>query len=180
MKHRYLIALGSNRRHVRHGRPERVLAAALAALDGKGLKLDAAAPVERSAPIGPSLRRYANGAALVRSKLDPAQLLARLKRIERHFGRRSGGQHWSARVLDLDIVLWSGGAWASRGLTVPHTAFRGRNFVLAPACRIAADWRDPITGLTLRQLKARLTRPRSTPKRTSGRALSSVGRATDF
>ena len=164
MRQRYLIALGSNMRHVRHGSPERVLAAALAALERKGVKVLAAAPVIRSAPLGPSRRRYANGAALIGTKLDPAELLDLLKAVERRFGRTRGGQRWASRVLDLDIVLWSGGAWSSPGLTVPHAAFRQRTFVLVPALAIAPDWRDPLTALSLRQLHARLTRPRPLPR----------------
>jgi 2-amino-4-hydroxy-6-hydroxymethyldihydropteridine diphosphokinase len=161
---RYLIALGSNVRHPRHGRPERVLAAALAELERQGIAVERAAPAMASAPIGPSLRRYANGAAMVRSKLKPPALLALLKAVERHFGRQTRGQRWTSRVLDLDIVLWSGGPWSSPGLTVPHIAFRDRDFVLRPAIAIAPDWRDPITGLSLRHLHARLTRPRPVPR----------------
>lgn len=164
MRQRYLIALGSNMRHVCHGPPERVLTAALAALERKGVKVLAAAPVIRSAPLGPSRRRYANGAALIGTKLDPAELLDLLKAVERRFGRTRGGQRWASRVLDLDIVLWSGGAWSSPGLTVPHAAFRQRTFVLVPALAIAPDWRDPLTALSLRQLHARLTRPRPLPR----------------
>ena len=164
MKQRYLIALGSNQRHHRHGRPEQVLEAALHTLGRGGLKVLEAVPVIRSAPLGPSRRRYANGAALIKTRLDPVELLDQLKAIEAAFGRRNSGQRWTARVLDLDIVLWSGGAWSSPGLTVPHLAFRTRDFVLGPAARIAPQWRDPITGLTLRQLRTRLTRPRPAPR----------------
>lgn len=154
----YLIALGSNVRHARFGAPERVLGAAVAALAGAGM-VEQVAPVIRSAPVGPSLRRYANGALLLRSDLAPPVLLGALKAIERDFGRRRG-QRWGSRVLDLDIVLWSGGAWRSRGLQVPHAAFRARDFVLRPARAIAPLWRDPATGFTLRQLHTRLTAPR--------------------
>ena len=128
-----------------------------------GLTIEAASPWLSSAPLGPSLRRYANGAALIRTRLAPPDLLALLKGIERDFGRRTRGQRWSTRVLDLDIVLWSGGPWASPGLTIPHIAFRQRSFVLRPALDLCPDWRDPLTGLTLRHLHARLTRPRSVP-----------------
>ena len=159
MHQRYLIALGSNVRHHRHGLPEAVLAAALTELTQRGLTVLRAAPILRSAAVGPSLRRYANGAALIETGLDPEALLAALKSIERGFGRRSGGQRWTSRVLDLDIVLWSGGPWASADLFVPHPLFRARQFVLKPAAAIAPDWRDPLTGLTLRQLAARLVRP---------------------
>src|SRR5690606_12576186 len=102
--------------------------------------------------------RYANSAAVIETDLGPSYVLARLKRLEREFGRSTRGQRWSSRVLDLDIVLWSGGPFAVSHLTVPHRLFRERDFVLAPAVRIAHEWRDPITGLTVRQLRARLTR----------------------
>ena len=160
---RYLIALGSNRGHHRHGRPPAVLAAALAALAGHGIVVERASPIIASAPLGPSLRRYANAAAVVRTSLGPAALLDRLKHLEQLFGRRPGGQRWAARVLDLDIVLWDGGMHESPGLTIPHPAFRQRHFVLTPAVHIAPGWRDPCTGLTLRHLSARLTRRQTPP-----------------
>ena len=161
LRHLYLIALGSNLRHARFGSPGRVLVAALERLEVEGVELVAAAPTIETDPVGPSIRRYANSAAVIATDLAPPGLLALLKRIERAFGRRPGGQRWRARVLDLDIVLWSGGAWACDELTIPHPQFRRRGFVLAPAAHIAPDWRDPLTGLTLRQLHARLTRPRA-------------------
>jgi 2-amino-4-hydroxy-6-hydroxymethyldihydropteridine diphosphokinase len=161
--HHYLIALGSNVRHARHGAPRAVLRAALVALEEEGLSVVAAAPVIATAPFGPSRRRYANGAALVETALEPDALLARLKRIEHRFGRRAGGKRWGARVLDLDVILWSGGMWGTPGLVVPHAGFRERGFVLRPAAALAPDWRDPVGGLTLRQLLARLTRPRPLP-----------------
>jgi len=136
-----------------------VLAAALERLGRDGVKVLATAPVLLTDPIGPSLRRYANSAALIETALDPPALLALAKRVEREFGRRTGGQRWTSRVLDLDVVLWSGGCFAGPGLVVPHRLFRARAFVLDPAVRIAPRWRDPVTGLTVRQLHARLTRP---------------------
>ena len=166
--HRYLIALGSNRRHARFGAPRRVLSAALERLEAEGVRVIAAAPAIATAPIGPSSRRYANSAAVIETALEPEALLALLKRIERAFGRRPGGQRWRARVLDLDLVLWSGGAYASAALTIPHPLFRERDFVLTPADAIAPAWRDPLTGRTVRQLRARLTGSRPLPKRSAG------------
>jgi 2-amino-4-hydroxy-6-hydroxymethyldihydropteridine diphosphokinase len=112
-----------------------------------------------SSPIGPGKRRYANAVALLESKLSPPELLVALKQIERAYGRRPG-KRWGDRPLDLDIITWSGGIWASPGLTIPHTEFRKRRFVLAPLSEIAPDWRDPVTNLTTRQLLARLDQKR--------------------
>ncbi|MFM5924545.1 MAG: 2-amino-4-hydroxy-6-hydroxymethyldihydropteridine diphosphokinase [Novosphingobium sp.] len=144
--------------------PERVLAAALDALRGEGVKIRVVSPTLHSAPLGPSRRRYANAAAVIEANRGPDALLDLLKGVERRFGRRAGGQRWGSRVLDLDIVLWDGGAWSTPGLTIPHVAFRCRGFVLAPATAVAPRWRDPVTGLSLRQLHARLTRPRRVPR----------------
>lgn len=167
-RHRYLVALGSNRPHAAHGAPRRVLAAALDALDHGKLEVLAASRVMESAALGPSRRRYANAVALVRSKRAPDDLLRKLQKIERRFGRRRTGQEWGARVLDLDIVLWNGGPFAhddgEGSLVIPHPAFRERRFVLDPAAAIAGDWRDPLTGLSIRQLRARLTKPRPAPR----------------
>lgn len=159
-QHRYLIALGSNIRHPRHGGPPAVLRAALARLDRKRVRVEAASAIIASAPLGPSRRRYANAVAIVRTRMKPERLLARLQRLEAKFGRRRAGAPWRARVLDLDIVLWSGGAFASSDLVIPHPLFRQRAFVLRPALDIAADWRDPLSGRTIRHLTTRLTRPR--------------------
>lgn len=160
MTARYLIALGGNVRHPRHGSPPRVLRAALAALAAEpDIALEAASPIVASAPLGPSRRRYANAAAIVASTLAPPRLLARLHAIEQRFARRRRGRRWAARTLDLDIVLWSEGPWASPGLIVPHPAFRERRFVLAPALAIARTWHDPLTGHTIAHLAVRLRRP---------------------
>lgn len=151
----YLIALGSNRPG-HHGSPARTLRAAAACLPGR---VTALSSIIASDPVGPSIRRYANAALVLVTPLDPPMLLAALKRIEGAFGRRRG-RRWGTRALDLDIVLWSGGGYASPGLTIPHPAFRSRDFVLGPASGIAAHWRDPVTGRTIRQLRARLARAR--------------------
>ncbi len=155
----YAIGLGSNRRHPRFGDPRRVLMAALAAIEAQDIEPVDASPIIASAPLGPSRRRYANAAVLVASPLSPPEMLARLKSIEAAFGRRTG-QRWSARTLDLDILLWSGGTWGDGALTIPHPAMTQRDFVLGPLAVIAADWRHPIAARSVRQLAAHLRRPK--------------------
>ena len=153
--HRYVIALGSNMRVPGIGAPRAVLPKALERLADRGVEVEIASRLRASHPVGPSLRTYANGAAIVSARLDPPAMLALLQSVESEFGRDRRGARWRARSLDLDIVLWSGGAWFSPDLVIPHLLFRERDFVLRPAAEIAPDWRDPVTGLTLRQLAAR-------------------------
>lgn len=158
----YAIAIGSNRRG-RAGSPRRVVAAAIAALPGAV----AASRIIDTAPLGPSIRRYANAVALIESDLMPDALLDMLQGMERAAGRRAG-QRWGARVLDLDIILWSGGSYAAPGIMVPHPHFRTRVFVLAPLTEIVPGWRDPVTRLTVRQLAARLTARAHAPSPRAG------------
>lgn len=178
-----LIALGSNKPHPRHGSPTRVVAAVVAALAAEGLGIVAVSRTRITAPVGPSQRSYANAAVAVTGAPPLPQLLRLLKRIEADFGRRRS-RRWAARVLDLDII-GAGDAvlparlhWRSarRGLAVPHRALAERRFVLDPLADIAPGWRHPMLGATVRQLRARARRP----KAVAGRALSSIGRATDF
>jgi 2-amino-4-hydroxy-6-hydroxymethyldihydropteridine diphosphokinase len=152
----YAVALGSNRRHGVHGAPVGVVRAAAAALGASAdMGLERLSTVRATPAIGPAGRGFANAAALLSSPLGPAELLARLKQMERAFGRRPG-RRWGPRVLDLDIVLWSEGPFGGNGLTVPHPAFRSRRFVLDPLLDLVPSWRDPVTGLTVRHLHARL------------------------
>jgi 2-amino-4-hydroxy-6-hydroxymethyldihydropteridine diphosphokinase len=149
----YAIALGSNRRG-RDGSPAATLRAAAAALGAARISR-----IRSTAALGPAGRGFANAVAVVESALDPGDLLDELKAVERAFGRRPG-RRWGPRVLDLDIILWSGGAWAEPGLIVPHPEFRARRFVLEPLAELVPSWRDPVSGATVRQLRARLGRGR--------------------
>jgi 2-amino-4-hydroxy-6-hydroxymethyldihydropteridine diphosphokinase len=152
----YAIAIGSNRPHGRHGRPAGVVEAAIARLDEEFGLFDAS-PIVLNAAHGGAGRDFANAVALVESALEPLEMLRHLKRIERDFGRRRG-RRWGPRVLDLDIVLWSGGKFRSHRLTVPHPQLAKRSFVLGPLEAIAPAWR--VGSVTVRHLAQRLARTR--------------------
>jgi 2-amino-4-hydroxy-6-hydroxymethyldihydropteridine diphosphokinase len=134
-----------------------VVEAAIARLDEKFGLFDAS-PIILNAAHGGAGRDFANAVALVESNLEPLDMLTALKAIEREFGRRRG-KRWGPRVLDLDIVLWSGGRFRSRSLAVPHRELDRRSFVLGPLAAIAPNWR--VRGaLTARHLAERLARRR--------------------
>jgi 2-amino-4-hydroxy-6-hydroxymethyldihydropteridine diphosphokinase len=152
--HLYAIAIGSNRPHGRHGRPPQVVEAAIARLDADFSLFDAS-PILLNPAHGPAGRDFANAVALIESDMQPPAMLARLKRIERDFGRRSS-RRWGPRVLDLDIALWSGGKFRSRRLIIPHPHLARRSFVLQPLAAIAPSW--GVGSSTIRQMAARLAR----------------------
>ena len=155
--HLYAIALGSNRRHGRFGRPAGVIEAAIARLDSEFDLFDAS-PIVLNKAVGGAGRDFANAVALVTSRLDPPAMLKKLKSMEREFGRRSG-RRWGERVLDLDLATWDGGIFRSRGLTIPHPHLAQRDFVLGPLASIAPHWR--FAGpLSARHLLSRLGKRR--------------------
>ena len=155
--HLYAVAIGSNRRHGRFGLPAAVVEAAIARLDADFDLFDAA-PIILNKAVGGAGRDFANSVALVSSDLEPAAMLAALKRIEREFGRRPG-RRWGERVLDLDLAGWDGGRFRGRGLTIPHPRLAERDFVLGPLAAIAPEWR--IAGpLSVRHLLSRLGKRR--------------------
>ena len=149
----YAIALGSNRRS-RYGSPIETLRAAADALNVERLS-----SIRSTRALGPAGRGFANAAAILTSRLSPPELLAQLKQVEADFGRR-GGRRWGPRILDLDIILWSEGAWEGASIVVPHPEFRARRFVLDPLSELVPAWRDPVTGATVRQLLHRLRKAR--------------------
>jgi 2-amino-4-hydroxy-6-hydroxymethyldihydropteridine diphosphokinase len=137
--HLYAIAIGSNRRHGRYGRPAGVVESAIARLDADFGLFDAS-PIILNKAIGGAGRDFANAVALVESDLAPLEMLATLKALEREYGRRPG-RRWRERVLDLDIADWDGAPVRARGLTVPHPRLAERRFVAGPLALIAPNWR---------------------------------------
>jgi 2-amino-4-hydroxy-6-hydroxymethyldihydropteridine diphosphokinase len=153
-QHLYAIGIGSNRPHGRHGRPAGVVETAIARLDEEFGLFDAS-PIVLNPAHGPAGRDFANAVALVESDLDPTAMLARLKHIETEFGRRRS-RRWGPRVLDLDILLWSGGRLRSRRLAIPHPQLARRSFALQPLAAIAPSWR--VGALNVQHLAHRLAR----------------------
>lgn len=99
--------------------------------------------------------RYLNGVVVGWSPRAPAELLPQLLAIEAARGRTRPARD-AARTLDLDLVLAGDLVVSTPGLTVPHPRFRERRFVLEPLAAVAPELIDPVTGLSVRALLARL------------------------
>ena len=107
-----------------------------------------------TAPVGAGLENdpaFFNAAGVGTSELSARELLAALRAIEQRFGRERP-YPGAPRTLDLDLILVGEEILNEPDLQVPHPRFRERLFVLEPLAEIAPDLRDPITGLTLREL----------------------------
>jgi 2-amino-4-hydroxy-6-hydroxymethyldihydropteridine diphosphokinase len=96
-----------------------------------------------------------NAVVIGTTSLDAHALLERLLSIELDFGRTRpyGG---APRTLDLDLILYGDSVIEEPGLIVPHPRFRQRRFVLEPLAEVAAEWRDPVSGVTVAELLRRL------------------------
>lgn len=132
---RCYLGLGANL-----GDPAAQLLAAVAALGRlPQTRLVARSPLYRSAAIGPGPQPdYCNAACAIDTELAPEDLLAHTQALETAAGRvRDPRLRWTARPLDIDLLLYGDRAVASPALTLPHPRMHDRPFVLAPLRDIA-------------------------------------------
>ncbi len=107
----------------------------------------------RSPPIGgpEGQEPFVNGVAAFNTEASAQEVLHWLQALEQQLGRKRD-HRWAARRIDLDVVLHGNLVGGSSQLTVPHPRYTARRFVLLPACDVAAEYRDPRFGWTLREL----------------------------
>ena len=98
---------------------------------------------------------FLNAAARFETTLAPQVLLTELHRIESQLGR-TREVRWSARTIDLDLLLYDTQVIETTSLVVPHPRLAFRRFVLEPAVEVAREMFHPKTGWTIHQLLARL------------------------
>lgn len=152
-----LVGIGSNLPHPEAGPPEEICAAALDALDGRGVAVETRSRWYLSAPVPRSSQPdFVNGVASVRTALGPEDLLAVLHDIEAEFGRVRSVPD-AARTLDLDLLAYRGLVRAAEvPPLLPHPRMAERAFVLLPLRDVAPDWRHPASGRDVSDLIGRL------------------------
>jgi 2-amino-4-hydroxy-6-hydroxymethyldihydropteridine diphosphokinase len=116
-----------------------------------------------TAPVGPPQPRYLNAVLELEVAAPAGVLLAGLRRIERAAGRRRDGPRWSARTLDLDLLLYGDAVIREPGLVVPHPGLGTRRFVLAPLAELCPERIVPETGRTVAELLAALPHDDAAP-----------------
>jgi 2-amino-4-hydroxy-6-hydroxymethyldihydropteridine diphosphokinase len=97
---------------------------------------------------------FLNMAAEIRvPNITPAQVMARLLRIEYLLGRRDKLQK-RPRTADLDLLFFGREHIESEFLTVPHPRIHLRRFVLVPMAEIAPNFVHPVLLREIRDLLA--------------------------
>jgi 2-amino-4-hydroxy-6-hydroxymethyldihydropteridine diphosphokinase len=134
------LGIGSNL-----GNRERRVLEALRYLESTGITVVACSSLYESEPAeGSGGGRFINAVVEVRTLLCPADLLNRLKTIEKSMGRT--GAHNRPREIDIDIVSLGDTVLETADLVVPHPRFGDRAFVLLPLKEIAPGFRCPLSG----------------------------------
>ena len=130
------IGIGSNLQ----GPGRQVKAAAGLLGEQEGLRVEATSSLYRSTAFGGIEQPdFVNAVAAVLTTFTPLELLAQLKAIENRQGRDGDEVRWGPRVIDLDLLVYSGQTIDEPTLTVPHPGIGERNFVLLPLGEIAPD-----------------------------------------
>jgi 2-amino-4-hydroxy-6-hydroxymethyldihydropteridine diphosphokinase len=114
------------------------------------------APVYSSKAVGYTDQPdFLNTAVRGQTDLEPEALLARIKNIERQVGRTPTFHH-GPREIDIDIIFYGERVIENPRLTIPHPAFKERDFVLQPLSDLDPSLADPVTKQSVGSLLANI------------------------
>lgn len=141
------VSLGSNIE------PEVNLCACLVALQQAFGRLHCST-IYRSAAVGFEGEAFLNAVVNFYTELSSTELKAWLKQLEAQQGRKQSHQKFSARPLDLDLLLYADLIKPAQKL--PHPDIVNYNFVLQPLAELAPEYQHPILGKSIANLAAKL------------------------
>lgn len=144
---KYFLSLGSNL-----GDRRKNLSRALEMLEQGGVKVLRMSSIYRTQPVGFKEQPwFYNQAAEVKTRFNPYDLLALVKKIELGLKRRPTIPD-GPRTIDIDILLAEKSILQTKKLVIPHPRMERRNFVLVPLKEIAPDAVHPVLRAKIRDL----------------------------
>jgi 2-amino-4-hydroxy-6-hydroxymethyldihydropteridine diphosphokinase len=103
-------------------------------------------PVYETSAVGFAGDPFLNLVVGIETARRPGELHAILREIEARHGRTRGGEKFSARTLDLDVLPYGDAVTDEGGKPLPRDEILRYAFVLAPLADVAPDERHPETG----------------------------------
>lgn len=101
---------------------------------------------------------FLNQVLMIRTRLEPLQLLKTLLRIEEKLGRKREIKY-GPRLIDIDILFFGNKIVREHHLVIPHPEMQNRRFVLEPLAEIAPEKIHPVFHRTISRLLADCTDP---------------------
>jgi 2-amino-4-hydroxy-6-hydroxymethyldihydropteridine diphosphokinase len=144
-----LIAFGGN-----VDDPQQQLAAAVVNLEQRGVIVERVSRHWVTQAVGGPADQadYLNAAIVASTDKHLLDMMAILREVEEQGGRRREAR-WGPRRIDLDLLLFGDSIHEDANVCVPHPRMTFRRFVLDPACDVAADMIEPVTGENLNSLR---------------------------
>ncbi|MBF0225601.1 MAG: 2-amino-4-hydroxy-6-hydroxymethyldihydropteridine diphosphokinase [Desulfobacterales bacterium] len=95
---------------------------------------------------------FINVLALIKTDLEPFELLKVFKTIEEKFGRNMDERRFGPRIIDIDILLYDNLILNTPELIIPHPRMHKRLFVLKPFCDINPNIIHPVLNRSIKEL----------------------------
>jgi len=111
-------------------------------------------PVYETAAVGFDGDPFYNLVAGITTTLLPDELNAHLHAIEADMGRDQAAPSFSARGIDLDLLLYDDLVLMSATVSVPRRDIETYAFVLCPLAALAPDLTHPARRVTLAEMAA--------------------------
>lgn len=110
-------------------------------------------PVYETPAFGFEGDAFLNCALLVRTELDPSEVLNLILKIEKTMGRtRQDTEGYASRLIDIDIIFIDSLIIDLDDLQVPHPEMQNRQFVLRPLLDLDPSFKHPKLKKNISQL----------------------------
>lgn len=107
--------------------------------------------VYRSKSVGFDGHDFLNLVACFETEASPESICEEIERIHELAGRDRNDGKWSARSLDIDLLLYDDLVVDDKPVRIPRNDVLEYSFVLRPLAELAPEFRHPVTGKTMRE-----------------------------